>query len=69
MSMLVSTTNDDFIALVALYETGKLELIYNWAKIGIFPAKCDEIYFFMNSSNQIEMLCKKKLKLSSLFDA
>ena len=66
MNKLISTKNRVFISLVGPSETGKSQLIYNWLKIGTFQPKFDKIYFFINIPNLLTMLCKKKLKVSSL---
>ena len=67
MNKLISTKNRVFISLVGPSETGKLQRIYNWLKIGTFQAKFDKIYFFINIPNLFTMLCKRKLKVSNLF--
>ena len=36
--------------MVGPSETGKLQLIYNWLKIGTFQSKFDKIYFFHQHS-------------------
>ena len=46
MNELISTKNRVLISLVGPSETGKLQLIYNWLKIGTFQPKFDKIYFF-----------------------
>ena len=66
MNKLISTKNRVFISLVGPSETGKSQLIYNWLKIGTFQPRFDKIFFFINIPNLCTMLCKKKLKISSL---
>ena len=64
MNKLFFTEHRVFISLVGPSETGKPQLIYNWLKIGTFQPKLDKIYFF--APNLFTMLCKRKLKISSL---
>ena len=66
MNKLISTKNQVFISMVDPSETGKSHLIYNWLKIGTFQPKFDKIYFFISIPNLFTMLCKRKLKISSL---
>ena len=66
MNKLISTKHRVFFSLVGPSETGKSQFIYNWLKIGTFQPKFDKISFFINISNILTMLCKKKLKISSL---
>ena len=66
MNKLNSTKNWVFISLAGPSETGKSQLICNWLKIGTFQPKFDKIYFFINIPNLFTMLCKRKLKISSL---
>ena len=66
MNKLNSTKNRVFISLVGPSETGKSQLIYNWLKIGTFQPKFDKIFFFINILNLSTMLCKRKLRISSL---
>ena len=68
MNNLISTKNRVFISLVGPSETGKSQLIYNWLKIGLFQLKFDKIYFFFKIPNLFTILCKRKLKISSLFE-
>ena len=66
MNKFFCTKNRVFISLVGPSETGKSQLIHNWLKIGTFQPKFDKIYFFINIPNLFRMLCKGKLKISSL---
>ena len=66
MNKLISTKNRVFISLIGSSETAKSQLIYNWLKIGTFQTKFDKNFFFINILNLFTMLCKKKLKFSSL---
>ena len=50
MNKLISTKNRVFISLVGPSETGKLQFIYNWLKIGSFEQKFDKVYFFYQHS-------------------
>ena len=66
MNKLISTKNRVFFSLVGPSETGKLQFIYNWVKIGTFKPKFDKIYFFHQHSQLFKMFCKRKLKISTL---
>ena len=46
MNKLISTKNRVFTSLVGPSQTGKLQFVYNWLKIGTFQPKFDKIYFF-----------------------
>ena len=67
MKKLISTKNRVFTSLVGPAETGKLQFIYNWLKVGTFQPKFDKNYFFINIPNLFTMLCKSKMKVSSFF--
>ena len=62
MNKLISTKNRVSISLVGPSETGKMQLIYNWLKIGKFRPTFDKI----NILNLFMMLCKKKLNRENL---
>ena len=64
--VIFSTKNRDFVSLVGTSEIGKSQLVYNWLKLGTFQLKFDRFYFFINILNLFTMLCKRKLKISSL---
>ena len=49
----VSTKNRVFISLVGPSETRKLQLFYNWLKIGTFHPWFDKIYFFYQHSRTL----------------
>ena len=66
MNRLSSTKNRVFFLLVGPSETGKLQLIYNWLKNGTVQPKFDKIYFVIHILNLFTILCKRKLKISSL---
>ena len=53
MNKLISTKNRVFDSLVGPSETGKLQLLYNWLKIGTFQPKFDKIYFFYQHSQPL----------------
>ena len=53
MDNLISTKNPVCISLVGPSETGKLQLIYNWLKIGTFQPKFDTIYSFYQHSQPL----------------
>ena len=65
MNRSIFLKNRVFSSLVGSFETGKLQIIYNWIKLGTFQPKVGS--FFVNTANHFMMLCKKKLKNSSLF--
>ena len=50
MNKIFSTKNRVFISLGGPSETGKLQPIYNWLKIGSFEPKFDKIHFFYQHS-------------------
>ena len=66
MNKLIVKKNGVFISLVGPSETGYFQFMYNWLKIGTFQPKFDKNYFFINIRNLFTMLCKRKLKISSL---
>ena len=59
--------NRAFISLVGPSETGKLQLFYNWFTNGTFQPKFEKFTFCTNILRHFMMLCKKRLKISSLF--
>ena len=59
---LISTENRVFIPLVGPSETGKMQLIYNWLKIGTFQPKFDKIYFFDQHSQPLYDVMQKKIE-------
>ena len=65
LNKLISRKNRVFTSLVGPSETGKLQLLYNWLKVGTFQPKFDN-FFYINIVNLFTMLCKKKSKMSSL---
>ena len=66
MNKLISTKNRVFILSVVPSETEKSQLFYKWLKIATFQPKFDKMYFFINILNLFTMLCRRKLKISSL---
>ena len=66
MNKLISTKSRVFMSLGGPSETGKMQLIYNWLKIGIFQPKFENIYFLINILKLFMILCKRKLRISSL---
>ena len=62
MNKLISTKNRVFISLVGPSETGKLQLIYNWLKIGTFQPKFDKIYFFYQHSQPLYDVMQKEIE-------
>ena len=62
MNKLISTINRVFISLVGPSETGKLQLIYNWLKIGPFQPKFDKISFFYQHSQPLYDVMQKDVE-------
>ena len=62
MNKLFSTKNRVFISLVGPSETGKLQFIYNWLKIGTFQPKFDNIYFFYQHSQPLYGVMQKEIE-------
>ena len=62
MSKLISTKYRVFFSLVGPSETGKLQLIYNWLKIGKFQPKFDKIYFFYQHSKPLYEVMQKEIE-------
>ena len=48
--------------MVGPSETRKLQLIYNWLKIGLFQPKFDEIYFFKQHSQPLYDVVQKEIE-------
>ena len=59
---LISTKNRVFISLAGPSGTGKLQLSYNWLKIGTFQPKFDKIYFFYQHSQTLYDVMQKEIK-------
>ena len=62
MNELISPKNRVFISLVGPSETGKLQPIYNWLKIGTFQPKFDKIYFFYQHSQPLYNVMQKEIE-------
>ena len=62
MNNLISTKNRVLLSLVGPSETGKLQLIYNWLKVGTFQPKFDKSYFFCQHSQPLYNVMQKKIK-------
>ena len=62
MNKLTSTRNRVFISLVGLSETGKLQLIWNWIKIGTFQPKFEKIYFLNQNSLSLYDVMQKEIE-------
>ena len=62
MNKLMSTKNRVFISLVGPSETGKLQLIYNWLKVGTFQPKFDKIYIFYQHSQPLYDVMQKEIE-------
>ena len=54
--------NRVFHSLVGPSETGKLQLIYNWIKLGTFQPKFDKIYFFYQHSQLLYDVMQKEIE-------
>ena len=62
MNKLISTKTRVFISLVGPSETGKLQPIYNWLKIGTLQPKFDKVYFFCQHSQPLYDVMLKEIK-------
>ena len=62
MNRVISTKNRVFISLVGPSETEKLQLNYNWLKIGKFQPKFDKIYFFYQRSQPLYDVMQKEIE-------
>ena len=62
MNELISKKNRVFISLVGPSETGKLQRIYNWSKVGTFQPKFDKIYFFYQHSQPLSNVIQKEIE-------
>ena len=62
MNKLISTKNRVFIPLVGPLETGKLQFIYNWLKIGTIQTKFDKLHFFYQHSETLYHVMQKEIE-------
>ena len=62
MNKLISTKSRVFISLVGPSETGKLQLIYNWLKIGTFQRKFDKFSLFYQHSQPLYDVMQKEVE-------
>ena len=62
MNKLISTKNRVFFSLVGPSETGKLQLIYNWLKLGTFQPKFDKNYIFYQRSQPLYYVMQKHIE-------
>ena len=62
MNKLVSTKNRVFISLFGPSETGKMQPINNWLKMGISQPKFDKIYFFDQHSQPLYNVMQKEIE-------
>ena len=62
MNKLISTKNRVFISLVGPSETGKMQLVYNWLKIGKIQPKFDNIFFFYQHSQPLYDVIQKEIE-------
>ena len=62
MNKLISKKNRVFISTVGPSETGKLQFIYNWRKIGTFQPKFDKMYFFYQNSQPLYDVMQKHIE-------
>ena len=62
MNKIISSKNRVFISLIGPSETRKLQLLYNWLKIGTFWPKFDKIYFFHQLSQPLYDAKQKEIE-------
>ena len=62
MNKLISTKNRVFFSLVGHSGTIKLQLIYNWLKIGTIQPMFDKIYFFYQHSQLLYDVMQKDIE-------
>ena len=62
MNKLSSTKNRVFISLIGPSETRKMQLIYNWLKIGTFPPMFVKIYFSYQHSQPLYDVMRKEIE-------
>ena len=62
MRKVFSTKNRVFISLVDPSEAGKLQLVYNWLKIGTFRKNFDKIYFSYQNSQPLYNVMQKEIE-------
>ena len=62
MNKLISTKNRVFISLVGPSETRKLQLTYNWLKIGTFQPNFVKIYFFYQHCQPLYDVIEKEIQ-------
>ena len=62
MNRLISPKNRVFISLIGPSETGKLQLTYNWMKIGTIQPKFVKTYFFYQHSQHLYYVMEKEIK-------
>ena len=62
MNKIISSKNRVFISLIGPSETRKLQLLYNWLKIGTFRPKFDKIYFFYQLSQPLCDVMQKEIE-------
>ena len=59
MNELISTKTRVFLPLVGPSETGKLQVIYNWLKIGTIQPKFDKNFFYQHSQPLYNVMQKE----------
>ena len=62
MNKLFSIKKRVFISLIGPSETGKMQFIYNWLKIGTFQPKFDKIYFFYQHSQLLYDVMQEQIE-------
>ena len=67
MNKFFSTKTCVFVSFKGPAEREKSQHIYNWLKNETFQPNFDKNYFIINILRDFMMLCKKGLKISSLF--
>ena len=67
MKQFFSTKNRVILSLARPTETGQSQLFYSCLKIETFQPHFVKFIFFIDTPSHFMMLCKKKLKVLSLF--
>ena len=62
LTKLISTKNRVFISWVGPWETGKLQLIYNWLKFGTFQPKFERNYLFYQHFQPLYDVMQKEIE-------
>ena len=62
MDKLISIKNWVSVSLVGPSELGKLQVFYNWLKIGTIQPRFDKTYFFQQHSQLLDNVLQKEIK-------